>query len=493
MYHKIHEYAQHRSGLSTIFKSLLLKIVLVKQSYSIVNMKKQLMLLSLLLGITMSISAQAGKWTSLFDGKTLKGWTQKGGNATYTIGNNEIIGTTAANTPNTFLCSDKMYDNFVLELELSLEGTMNSGVQFRSNLKTNKDGKEVVYGPQAEVDPSARAWSGGIYDEQRRQWLYNLNINPEGQKAFKPNAAWNKYRIEAIDGNIRTWINDIPTANLVDTLVEKGFIALQVHSIGNDQSLLGKKVRWRNIRIQTGADIVAKPSNNCPVINLKPNSLSEAEKKLGWRLLFNGQNLDGWRSAFKTTAPEAGWGVNNGVLFIQGSDGSESRSFGDIVSKEEFKAFELTFDFKLTPGANSGVKYFVSEKFDSKGGSAIGLEYQLLDDEKHPDAKMGAAGNRTLASLYDLIPSYKLDARFHRKVGEWCQARIVVMPNNIVQHWLNGFKVLEYERKSNIFAALVARSKYNGFEGFGTNDQGHILLQDHGNTVYYRSIKIRTL
>ena len=153
----------------------------------------------------------------------------------------------------------------------------------------------------------------------------------------------------------------------------------------------------------------------------------------------------------------------------------------------------MTFDFKLTPGANSGLKYFVSEKFDSKGGSAIGLEYQLLDDEKHPDAKMGAAGNRTLASLYDLIPSYKLDNRFKRKITDWSQARIVVLPNNIVQHWLNGFKVLEYERKSNIFAALVARSKYKDFEGFGLNDKGHILLQDHGNTVYFRSIKIRTL
>jgi hypothetical protein len=455
-------------------------------------MKKTVLLLSLLLGITSSAFAQTEKWTRLFDGKTLNGWSKKGGNATYTIANNEIIGTTVENTPNTFLCTDKMYDNFVLELELALEGNMNSGVQFRSNLRKNANGQEVVYGWQAEVDPSARAWSGGIYDEQRRQWLYNLNFYPEGQKAFRPNGAWNKYRIEAIDGQIRTWINDIPTANLVDTLIEKGFIALQVHSI-NDKALAGKKIRWRNIRIQTGADIVTKPINNCPVINLKPNALSEAEQKQGWRLLFNGKNLDGWRSAFKTTAPEAGWAVQNGVLTIQGTDGSESRSFGDIVSKEEFKAFELAFEFKLTAGANSGVKYFVSEKFDSKGGSAIGLEYQLLDDEKHPDAKMGAAGNRTLASLYDLIPSYKLDARFQRKVGEWCQARIVVMPNNMVQHWLNGFKVLEYERKSNIFAALVARSKYNVFEGFGLNEQGHILLQDHGNTVFFRSIKIRTL
>jgi hypothetical protein len=455
-------------------------------------MKKQFLLLGLTLGIVLGISAQTPKWTSLFDGKTLNGWTQKGGSAIYTIANNEIIGTVVDNSPNTFLCSDKLYDNFILELELSVEGTMNSGIQFRSNLKKNNEGRDVVYGLQAEVDPSDRAWSGGIYDEQRRQWLYIPNINPEGKKAFRPNGAWNKYRIEAIDGSIRTWINGIPTANLLDTLVEKGFIALQVHApISKDH--VGKKIHWRNIRIQTGAAIVASPINDCPVINLKPNTLTDTEKKLGWKLLFNGQNLDGWRSAFKTTPPSAGWGVSKGNLYIQGTDGSESRGFGDLVTTEEFKAFELTFEFKLTPGANSGVKYFVSEKFDPKGGSAIGLEYQLLDDEIHPDAKMGAAGNRTLASLYDLIPSYKLDQRFKRKIGEWCQARVVALPNNIIQHWLNGFKVLEYERKSNIFAALVARSKYNIWEGFGLNEQGPILLQDHGNTVYYRSIKIRTL
>ncbi len=223
----------------------------------------------------------------------------------------------------------------------------------------------------------------------------------------------------------------------------------------------------------------------------KHNYLTPAEKKQGWKLLFDGKTTDGWRSAKADTFPGKGWVVKNGTLVVLGSDGKEAQNGGDIITKKQYSAFDLRFAFKLTPGANSGVKYFVTLNEQTQG-SAIGLEYQLLDDELHPDAKLGRDGDRKLASVYDLIPSNK-PQKCIKPIGEWNIGRVVVYPNNHVEHYLNGVKVLEYERGSKEFRDLVAISKFKPYPNFGEAAEGHILLQDHGNLVTFRDIKIKEL
>ncbi|MFZ9661564.1 MAG: 3-keto-disaccharide hydrolase, partial [Chitinophagaceae bacterium] len=344
-----------------------------------------------------------------------------------------------------------------------------------------------VHGYQMEIDPSPRAWSGGIYDEGRRLWLYSMEFNPSAKKSFK-NGTWNRYRIECIGNHIRTWVNGIPTAYLIDDLTPSGFIALQVHAIGKDEKP-GRQIMWRNIRIKT-KNLKPDLSGNIFVVNLLPNQLSEMEKRNGVKLLFDGVSTIGWKGAYKNSFPEKGWQVKDGLLSVQPSAGAESAN-GDIVTNELFSAFEFQFEFRLTEGANSGVKYFVTEK-ENNQGSAIGLEYQILDDEKHPDAKLGTAGNRTIASLYDLIPSNK-NPQAIKKIGEWNRGMIRVYPDNKIEHYLNGYKVLEYQRGTQMFGALVARSKYAIWPEFGMAPEGRILLQDHGNQVDFRSVKIRTI
>lgn len=438
--------------------------------------------------VTVSTWAQEPKWESLFNGRNLRGWEKLNGTAEYKVQDNTIIGISRMNTPNTFLATKKMYGDFILEFDFKVDDGLNSGVQFRSNsLKDFKDGR--VHGYQFEIDPSTRAWTGGIYDEARRGWLYPMNYNPEGQKAFK-NGEWNRARIEAIGSSIRTWVNGIPCTDLLDNTTLSGFIALQVHSIGN-ASLEGKTVAWRNIRILIEDLERFKTPENSKVaqINSIANTISQREAAEGWKLLWDGKTTTGWRGAKMDRFPEKGWSIEDGILKVLKSDGGESTNGGDIVTTRPYRNFILKVDFKITEGANSGVKYFVDTNLNKGEGSAIGCEFQILDDKKHPDAKLGVKGNRTLGSLYDLIPAPQ-DKPFR---SGFFNTAIVVVKGNHVEHWLNGVKIIEYERNNQMWQALVNYSKYKDWPNFGNAAEGLLLLQDHGDEVWFQNIKIKLL
>jgi hypothetical protein len=212
----------------------------------------------------------------------------------------------------------------------------------------------------------------------------------------------------------------------------------------------------------------------------KANVLTPAEKAEGWRLLFDGKTLNGWRGYQREDPPEA-WRVQGECLMVPSSDGRDTKGQRDLITKEQFDDFDLQFEWRISHAGNSGVKYFVTEDRDA----AIGHEYQVLDDDHHPDAKV--SDTRKTASFYDVLTATDKQLK---PVGEFNHSRILVKGNH-VEHWLNGRKVLEYELGSQETLAAVDKSKFQGMEGFGKKKRGHILLQDHGDEVCYRNIRIR--
>jgi len=425
--------------------------------------------------------------TPLFDGKTLDGWKTLGGGADYKVIDGAIVGSSRPGVPNSFLVTEKTFGDFILDLDVRQDvGPTNSGVQFRS-LSTPEFENGRVHGYQTDIDPSERQWSGGIYEEAQRGWFYTGEMNPPGKSLYKF-GEWNHYRIEAIGPRLRVWINGKPAADVIDDATASGFIGLQVHSIEKPEDA-GRTTTWKNLNIQTG-NLKRLPPMGILIRNNLPNNLDAEEKSQGWRLLWDGRSAQGWHSAKGDAFPANGWSMANGELAVQPKGGG-----GDIMTDEQFGAFELQMEFKVSEGANSGIFYYLTAAHDPASNAPLGLEYQVLDDERHPDAKLGIDGNRTLASLYDILPRGTLMTNVGIKpvVGAWQHARIVARADGTVEHWLNEVKVLEFKRGSDDFRAHVAASKFKSTPGFGEAPKGHILLQDHGDAVSYRSIKIRAL
>jgi len=424
----------------------------------------------------------------IFNRKDLTGLKQIGGTATFAVSPaGTLVGTSVANTPNSFLATEGSYANFVLEYDFKHDAALNSGVQFRSHAeaaaKDSKKPGERVKGYQCEIDASPRMWSAGLYEEGMRKWIFPglgggdaAAFTKQGQEITKV-GAWNHVKVEANGNRIRTWLNGVPRVDVRDDGRTEGFIAFQVHDIGKDAAKAGTKVEWRNITLTKIPD----------------NSLSPSEKADGWKLLFDGRTSKGWRSAKGPDFPKAGWSVEEGTLRTAKGDGKESANAGDIITVARFKEFEVSVDFRLTPGANSGLKYFVQPNLNQGAGSAFGLEFQMLDDALHPDAKLGRDGNRTVSSLYDLKTASK-DKR-PNAIGEWNNAYVVAKGTK-VEHWLNGRLVVAYDRGTQEFRDLVAKSKYADpkyGKNFGEWADGHILLQEHGDEVWFKNIKLRDL
>jgi hypothetical protein len=209
------------------------------------------------------------------------------------------------------------------------------------------------------------------------------------------------------------------------------------------------------------------------------NQLSPQEKSAGWKLLFNGKDLNGWRLYGKQDKPGPGWKIEDGVLRK-----ADKVNGGNIITKETFENFEFSWEWKIAPGGNNGIKYLVTEDRPS----APGPEYQMIDDENHPDGRRGPL--HQTGSFYDVLPP--IEGKSLKPVDEWNESKLVIRGNH-VEHWLNGIKVLEYELGSDSISEFISRSKFKDAAGFGEKIKGHLMLTDHLDECSYRNLKIREL
>lgn len=240
---------------------------------------------------------------------------------------------------------------------------------------------------------------------------------------------------------------------------------------------------------QQGTEKKAPEENTGGEFEQKANTLSQTETDEGWVLLFDGENTDHWRGYNRENFPEKGWVAEDGTLHVLGSGKGEAGSGGDIITRNQYKNFELSLEWKVSEGGNSGIFYLAREKADQPIWKSA-PEMQILDNAKHPDASLGVEGNRAAGALYDLIPAKPQNAR---PAGEWNHVKILVFKGTVV-HWMNGENVLEYHLWTPDWETMVGNSKFKDYEDFvNTAEEGYIGLQDHGDDVWFRNIKIREL
>jgi hypothetical protein len=407
-------------------------------------------------------------WVPLFDGKTLEGWTVRGGFATYKVEDGAIVGSTAEGSPNTFLCKGD-YKDFELELEVKCDPALNSGVQVRSHVygKDEPDSKDrlragVVYGPQCEIARKATGTAARFYDEGRRgKWL--AEIKPEAKDAFN-DAGWNHYRIVVQGDRYRSWINGIAASDFADNLDDHGFIGLQVHGIAKDQGPY--QVRWRNVRIR----------------ELSPGDTpGSAELPEGFRAIFNGRDLTGWEGSPRY------WSVKDGCLTGK-ADGT--LKFNRFITWRggPVKNFELRVKVKVSPGGNSGLQYRGTERPDL--GESVVTGYQCDVVANRPDYNgmlYEERGRRILAHtgeqvVIDTNGQPWVVGRFPLKAfqaGDWHDYRVRVEGNHH-RHWIDGHPTID----------LI------DLDEKGRKLEGVLAVQVHVGppmTIQYRDVFLKTL
>lgn len=408
-------------------------------------------------------SSQTG-WTDIFDGKSLEGWINHGTEKWY-VENGEIICESGPNEEYGYLSTEKFYDDYELTLEFKQEANGNSGVFFRSTLEGVK-----ITGWQVEVAPPGSN-TGGIYESYGRGWL--IKPEPEKDAALKM-GDWNKMRIIVADDKVTTWLNGEEMISLKDKKIGegKGAIALQIHDGG------GIKVRWKNLKVRE--------------IGEKEAADFAADMTGTYRFLFDGETTNGWRAyGGKEAHPQ--WIAKDGILSLDNEIKLEEEFTGGkdlIYGDKEFGEFDLSFEWKVPEGGNSGLLYHLKEGYDAPW--QVGPEYQLLDDlgwEKMNNSKLDPTQKAGADySMYAADESTKIT----KPANEWNTSRIK-FTNEMVEHYLNGVKTLSFVPWSDDWNERKANGKWKDFPDYGKFKTGFIGLQDHDSPLWFRNIKIKEL